>query len=373
MSVIFLDGFDYYNGFGPGGRKWDAGSSGSFAGGRFGGQCLITGNQRTRGMGTQITFKNLDNTIRNVDTIVLGFAMVIGGYSGAWGDPEMPSNPLLTFMDLGTPQCSLWIDPTTQFLKILLGDGYGSPTVVLTTAFVPPLTLWFYLEIKLTVGTTGSIELLVDGTSIGSASGVNLQQSGNSYCNQIAFYSFNNYSGGVQPGAWAVDDLYVVDTTDGSGSVDYLGEVRIQTKVPDANGSEINFLRSTGLVNSNNVNILPMGFYENGYFNYSGTVGENDLYSIANFTVSGTIFAVQENISYKKDDVGNRQVAPILKTAAIKYIGNYVAGTEPHTLWHSCYSSYTYASQIWEINPSTSAPWELLDLNLAEFGVKVVS
>ena len=373
MSVIFFDGFDYYNSFGPGGRKWDQGSSGFTGGpGRFGGQYLGTGNANYRGQGTQMTFTNPDTTLHNVDTIITGWAMNIGGYTGAFGNPEMPSHPLFEFMDLATAQCSLWINATTQYLEIRTGDG-STNNVVLSTTFAPPLTLWFYLEMKLTVGTSGSIELKVNGTSIGTASGVNLQVSGNPYCNRIAFYSYNNYSGGVQAGAWVVDDLYVVDATDGMGSVDYLGEVRIQTKYPDANGYETDFLRSSGLVNANNVLNIPMPFADTTLFNYSGTVGAKDLYSIGNFTVSGTIFAVQESISFKKDDVGNRQVAPILRTAATNYIGDHIEGSEPHSLWHSCFSSYTYAGQIWETNPNTGLDWELIDLNLTEFGMKVVS
>lgn len=372
MSVIFLDGFDYYNSFGPGGRKWDQGSSaGIVAPGRFGGQCMNTGGNES---GAWMTFINQDGTTRNVDTLVFGFAMNVGSYIGAWGGPEYPSHPFVRIQDLTTVQCSLWIDTSTQFLQVRLGTGEGgSPTIILTTSFVPPLTLWYYLECKITMGTSGSVELVVNGTSIGSATGVNLQQSGNPYINRLMFCSYNNYSGGVQAGSWAVDDLYVIDATDGMGSVDYLGEVRIQTKYPDANGYETDFLRSAGLVNANNVLNIPMSFADTTLFNYSGTVGAKDLYSIGNFTVSGTIFAVQENISFKKDDVGNRQVAPLLRTASANFIGEYAEGTEPNTLWKSCYSSYTYAGLIWETNPNTSEPWQLLDLNLVEFGLKVVS
>ena len=375
MSVIFMDGFDYYYNSGPGGRKWDQGSSGgNSTTGRFGGMYMGTGGNGDFYAGSTITFKNQDGTVRNMDTIVFGFAMNVTSYSGAIDGTEYPSHPFVRIQDLTTVQCSLWIDSSTQYLQVRLGTGEGAtPTIVLSTAFAPPLTLWYYLECKVTMGTSGSVELMVDGSSIGSVTGVNLQQSGNPYINRLQFCSYNNYGGGVQAGSWACDDFYVVDCTDGIGSVDYLGEVRIQTKVPDADGYQDDFLRSQGLVNADNVNIIPVSFTDNGYYNYSGTVGAKDLYSIGNFTVSGTIFAVQENISYKKDDVGNRQVALLLRTAAQNYIGPFLEGTEPNTYYHSCFSSYTYAGLIWEKNPQTNAPWALIDLNLTEFGVKVAS
>lgn len=86
-----------------------------------------------------------------------------------------------------------------------------------------------------------------------------------------------------------------------------------------------------------------------------------DLYSIQNFTITGTIFAVQENMSFKKDDVGNRSVAPLLMTASQKFLGPDMY----------CYSSYTYGGYIWEKNPVTGDTWDLIDLNLAEFGIEV--
>jgi hypothetical protein len=87
------------------------------------------------------------------------------------------------------------------------------------------------------------------------------------------------------------------------------------------------------------------------------------LYSVGNFTVSGTIFAVQENIAFKKDDVGNRSMAPILRTASQEFVGTS----------YPCYSTYTYGNSIWEVDPVTLLPWTLTDLNQAEFGVKITS
>jgi hypothetical protein len=355
MAVIFFTGYDYFNSFGPGGRVFDQGSSGGIGTGRFGGGALNTSGNGIHDPGTRKSFGI------NVTEMIVGFAMNVSDYRGAFGGVEYPSHPCLTWFDGATPQASLWIDPTTQFLNIRTGRGDGvGPNIVLTTAFVPPITLWFYLECKLNF-STGDVTLMVDGSSIGSANGI-LQQSGNGYSNKIEFTSFNQYSGGVTGGSWASDDLYVIDTSL-PGANDFLGEVRVQTKVPDADGNQDDFLRSTGLVNANNVNTIPVSFTDTSKYNFSGTVGAIDLYSIQNFTVSGTIFAVQENMVFKKDDVGNRQVAPILRTASTNYVGSS----------HPCFSSYTYAGQIWETNPNTSAPWALIDLNLAEFGIKVTA
>ena len=357
MSVIFMDGFDYYNSFGGGGRKWDQSSSGGTATGRFGGQCLATLGNDVYSAGTRVTLRHSDGSIYTCGSIIVGFAMQVVDFSSIVA-------PFFRFSDLGVVQCSLWIDPATTQLEVRLGDGISFPPIentILTTPFVPPLGLWIYIECKLTAGQPGSVELFVDGVSIGSATGTT-QMSINPYVNQLTFDSYGAYGGGVTRGGWFADDFYVIDPTVGSGAVtDVLGEVRIQTKVPDADGYQDDWLRSQGIVNANNVNTLPVTFTDTAKFNYSGTVGAIDLYSIQNFTVTGTIFAVQENMSFKKDDVGSRSVAPILRTAAQNY-----AGPDMY-----CYSSYTYGGYIWEKNPNTSAPWELIDLNLTEFGITV--
>lgn len=353
MSIIFFDGFDFYNTLGAGGRKWDQGSSGSIGPtGRFGGQCLtpsggLIGNYAP-------TVKSLG---RNVSEIIVGFAMIVNNFSGI-------QKPFLAFYDGTTPQCSLWVDPMTNTITVRqeLGQNLGDSTLG-DTGFVPPLTLWFYLEVKMTIGNPGGFQINVAGTPQVTVSGVQTQQSAHAYCNKIALSSLQAYGSNI-----SIDDLYVIDATDATNNVDFLGEVRVQTKYPDADGYEDDFFPSQGSINANNANTPVTGYNEiiisgNPAYNYSGTVGAVDLYSIANFTVSGTIFAVQENISFRKDDVGNRNVAPLLRTASTNYQGTSVP----------CYSTYVWGGNIWENNPSTGNPWDLTDLNIAQFGMEITS
>ena len=69
MSMIFFDGFDYVNGWGPGGRKYDQGSGGSVTSGRFGGQALNTG-----GGSLGKTFSTSHSGM------IVGFAMNVGNF-----------------------------------------------------------------------------------------------------------------------------------------------------------------------------------------------------------------------------------------------------------------------------------------------------
>lgn len=349
MAIVFFDGFDFYNQMdGSGGRKWDQGSGGTIVAGRFGGGAI-----RTRGSGNLFVTEWLGafKTITATQEVVFGCAMRVDG-----GPFE---HPFLMFLDGNAPQCSLWVDPDTTTITVRSGRGTALSDYPLgDTGFVPPFTLWFYLEVKMNIGNPGSFEIRINGTPVATVSGVQTQQTGNAWVNRIAICGVTQFGNAI-----TMDDLFIVDTQDATGTTDFIGEVRVQTKFPDADGFQNDFLRSTGSVNATNVNTSPINYTENGKYNYSGTVGAKDLYSIGNFTVSGTIFAVQENLSFRKDDVGNRNICPLLRTASTEYEGTSVA----------CFSEYTWTGKIWENNPSNNLPWTLTDLNLAEFGIKVKS
>lgn len=342
MAIIFMDGFDHYFAMdGVSGRKWDVGSTGGMWPGRFGGQSCYVGAYNNASATTSKTFT------QHPSTIVLGCAMMCGRY--------------------GFKTDKNWL----QFLgnnKTLLEfscDENGSIVVksnnipVATLSFTMPLGLWFYFEVKLTVGPLATCVIHID-----SVEKLN-----------TTFSMTNGTVGYVDKMTWRnpwdwpywtdlyIDDLYVVDTS-GTYNNDFLGEVRIQTKYPDAEGSQTDFRPSQGTNNSLMVNATSSNFQESGKFNYSGTPGDIDLYSIGNFTVSGQIFAVQENIIFRKDDVGNRSVAPLLK---------YPDGSMYEGPDLPCYSGYTWGAKVWERDPVTANMWLLTDLNQTEFGLKVKS
>jgi hypothetical protein len=370
MSILFFDGFDYTNiSYGQGGMKWDQGSSGGIAKGafsvpipgRFGdGFVMAPGGSYPGSTYLNETSKTFSE---NYSSLVVGFAMIFNEFYGA-----NPPQPFLIFMDGNNPQCSLKLRPDTGTIALYTEAGLSpGDTMLADTGYVPPLTLWFYIEVKVVIsGIVGSVVIQINSTPVVSVSSIQTQSTGNSSTNRIILSSSG--TSGLM-----LDDLYVIDPTDAIGNVDFLGEVRVQTQYPDAEGYQNDFFPSTGTNNADNVNTIPVDYSpdyaylnnksKNGPvdYNYSGTVGAKDLYSIGNFTVSGQIFAVQENISFRKDDVGNRQVGTMLRTNSENYNGSNFL----------CYSSYTYGGTIWENNPNTEAPWELVDLNETEFGVEI--
>ena len=427
MALVFFDGFDFYNGVnGLGGGKWDQGSNMYISAGRWGGQALQSEGSGSGSYAWEGAFKGSPP----YHTYAVGCAVYFYTFNGP---NESIEHPFLWFASNFTPQASLWINPVTNHLELRQGRGLtlGSnggtnlngaingtqltvtpastagyttsgfniqidseimtvagtssgvwtvtrgvngttaaphlnnalitvlPVIIADTEFVPPLGLWWWLEFK--VNISGAYEIRVNGLDVAAGSGA-LDPFGAGSFDQLHIASLGAYGPSV-----LVDDLYILDDQ-GSYGNDFLGEVRVQTQYPSAPGYLTQFVPATGTDHIAMLTNIPWpidSFIETGKHNSGQHVGDIDSYQISPFAVNGgQIYGVQTNLFVRKDDVGTRTVKATLHT----HDGSLSMGGA-----YGLYSSYTYLGNIWEIDPSTNAPWTLADLNFAEFGVKVQS
>jgi len=98
-------------------------------------------------------------------------------------------------------------------------------------------------------------------------------------------------------------------------------------------------------------------------YNYALTPGLRDSYAFQDLPslVSPVVYGVQINAAMLKDDAGNKQVAPFVRSG----------GTDSDGPDKALGTTQAYVSQIWETNPSGAVPWTQATVNAAEFGVKV--
>lgn len=347
MSILFIEGFDHFVFDGAGGRKWDQGANGSVTSGRWGGQCLLPGSSGSIFVG------QWDGTHRRIPPtteLIIGCAMRF--------DSFVQEHPFLMLLDNREVQCSFHIDPISKNIVLRTGRGLAlTDFQLLDTGVNPPLLLWFYLEIKIKIGgTTGSCEVRLNGITIATVGGIQTQQSGNNYANRIAFCGLTRFGSNYQ-----IDDLYLINTQDGIGEIDFLGELRVQTKYPDAQGFATDFAPSVGYDNFDNVDVPVTNWVDTGRRNTSSAVAATDLYSIENYAITGPIYAVQGNLVTRKEDVGNRTSVPIIRTNSSNFEGTPTAP----------YSEYTYSGKLWEKNPSTGVNWTISEMNLVQFGIKI--
>ena len=344
MALQFMTGFDYYDQTQTG-RVWTLASGGnSLVPGRFGGRGWIFNNESAY----------LSTIIPNASTTVVGFAL-----AAQYGDS---TNPILVLEDATLSRTS----PITQVDMRLAADGTfqftrngttiaSSPPFVFTFS-TPTTTAWNYIELKTFINnSTGYVDLRVGGQTFLTATGLDTQYSGNNYVNMVRFQPF------ASSGAYKIqlDDIYVLDDTGSSPNNTFLGECRIQTQFPTANGETNNFSVIGAANNWQAVDETVSD--DDATYVRSGVVGSIDDYIMGTVALTGTIYGVQLNLTHRKDDVGTRTITPTIKSSGTFYEGALFP----------CQSNYTVAQMLWPLEPHANATWTNTSVNAITAGIKI--
>lgn len=344
MALQFFTGFDFYDQTQTG-RIWTLSSGGSsLVPGRFGGRGWVFNNESAY----------LSTIIPDASTTVVGFAL-----AALYGDA---SNPILVLEDATLSRTS----PITQVDLRLAPDGTLqvtlNGTIIASTApYVftfssNTVTAWNYIEFKTFINNgSGTVHLKIGGETFLTTLGLNTQYTGNNYVNMIRFQPFA--STGIYQ--MKLDDIYILDDTGDSPNNDFLGECRIQTQYPTANGETNNF-SVIGATNNWQAVDETVSDDDTTYVR-SGVVGSIDDYIMGSVDLTGTIYAIQLNDTHRKDDVGTRTITPTIKSGGSFYEGSLFP----------CQSSYTVAQNIWPLEPSANAPWTNVSVNAITAGIKI--
>jgi len=340
MSLRFLTGFDYYN-ISQITRVWSYASGGQmFTPGRFYGQAY--------GYVWQSGY--VSTSLPAATTYILGVALYM--------DQADPTNPIIVFQDATTSPTS----PITQVDVRMTSAGAcqftRNGTVIATSAPFFYFGQYNYLEFKISIDSTnGYIQLRSSGEVILNTTSLNTQYTGNNYVNMVRLQAFADHTFSSSF-TQKFDDVYILDTA-GSVNNGFLGESRVQTQYPVANGDVNNF--------------LPVGATQN-YQCVDETISDDDLtyvkaavvsdiddYQMGTVSLTGTIYAVQINVTHRKDDVGSRTISPIIKSGGTYYTGNMF----------TCQSSYIVSQAIWELEPHTALAWSNSTVSAVNAGLKI--
>ena len=339
MALQFMTGFDYYNQTQVQ-RVWPYYQNGlSISPGRFGGMAYGWNNQAGY----------LATPIPPASTVVMGIA-----FNLAYGDP---TNPIIIFGDGTTSPSS----PITQVdLRVTSDAAFqvtrNGTTIATSLPGLFSFGFWNYLEVKVFCNnSSGYVQIRIGGQTYLNATGLNTKYTGNNYINSIRVQPF------ASTGAFnfMIDDMYALDDT-GSFNTDFLGECRIQTQYPTANGAENDF--AVFGAGSNYQAVDETVADDDTTYIRSAVVGNIDEYSMGTLALTGTIYGVQVNVTQRKDDVGSRVIAPLIHTGGTSYLGSYF----------SCLSDYVVAQKLWQQNPNTAGTWTNAQLNSSYAGIKIV-
>ena len=238
---------------------------------------------------------------------------------------------------------------TTGYLQVyVLG--------VLQTAnlFLTSLSVWYYLELKVTVNNTGSWEFRVDGLMREQNASQDTQPGANAYAD--GFGAGSAVAGSM---AYYLDDFYLCDDS-GSYNNNFLGDVYVQTLRPNANGATVEFVPLSG---TNYQMVDDPDQDGDTTYNSGSIVGEKDLYAFGNLQgTTNTILAVQQVAVMKKSDGTARTVQLQMDDS----VNAEVDDGGGHTLE----SAYKRFSKVWN-RDTAGAAWNTTKVNAIEAGVEI--
>lgn len=265
------------------------------------------------------------------------------------------SEGIMALAEGGTTHFWLW----TNNGKVIAMNGARSVTYA-TSDYTLPLNGWVFLEVRVKVhDTLGEVEVRADGAVILSITGIDTRNGGTGVVNR-AYFGVGPNGANNSGVAYAYDDTYAV-IVDGVEPQDFLGDVRVDTLMPNGAGSQTDF---TPLAGANYQNVDEATADDDTTYNSGDTAGQRDLFALDDHPVSaGSVYGLQVTGTLRKDDAGTRTAHLLVKSGAtVAASGDIAVGT-----------TYAMPRQIHQQNPDTTADWTLAEVNALEAGYEVVA
>lgn len=358
MAVMFIDGFDHLSSSQMWMKGWATPTltngtslmSYSMITGRLGtGQAVrITSDGNWQGLAVR-AWVNLPFTLTS---FVIGIALrpdsVMHDNAGVLGVSFATTS--------GTTIARVGVTSAVGGYVYRLLNGAGSVLATGTTLINP--NTWHYLETKVVVhASTGSVELRLDGASTAeaSASGLNLGSTG------LGRVYVGSPSEGYYAHSIDFDDLYVLDASGSDAPRNtFLGEVRVETLRPSANGAYAQFTPSAG---SNYQNVDDTTSHDSdATYNSSSTIGHIDSFVPSSPSETfGQVRAIQTSTVFRKSNAGYRRLAPFIRHTESEAVGPDFS---------PMIAQYELGRYVYDTTPLGSE-WSAAAIMLTEFGYKV--
>lgn len=313
----------------------------------------------TPSIGTNVTRTNPANVVMNFgnnehidipvsstpQTVVFGFAFQMnaaGGNTVAYEDPDDDVHLILAMGDGGN-------------FRLYRG---GTLLAIATRRML--LDRWYYIETKVTIdNTNGAFEMIINGETVIDISGIDTDNTGISTIGTIRIGSLSTNNGRF------FTDLYVADLSGPAPGNDYLGDIHVDAKFPNADGFENDWTPLNG--GDNYVEVDDTAPDEDTTYNFAGTVDDIDVYEFEDLPISPeAIISVQVNITATKATSGpNRQINDVIRSGSNLYAG---AGS---VNFMALPLGYAELYSIHDTDPRTGGQWTEANLNNAQFGVRI--
>lgn len=333
MTMLIMEGFEGYEDATDIRRRHQLVASGTptLVSGRFGGQALRMGTNNILWL----------SGFGNPSSFVLGFAVRFTGATIASAALVRVFSGVIEHLELRVNVAGkLFVDRGSTNL------GESDTPMHLND--------WTYIEFKATIADTGSFEVRMDGKTVMSDGSVDTRQGANAEIDLIGIYRAVSQ-------AEEHDDLYLLDDQ-GLTNTDFLGDIQIETMVPDADGNRNDFTRVGGGLN--NFEAVDDGDTpdDDTTYNHSATLDDAELYGHAAMTASfDTVFALQVRNHYRKENAGDRQVRSLIRSNTNEAEGSAKVLSV----------DWRYGDDIFETDPQGGGAWTETRINALEAGFTI--
>lgn len=335
MSVIFLEGFDHYQGSDSivgWQSRWTTASAD---------KTLITGRFGT-GQGIQIAHNGGEEDL--FATLPKHCSTITTGFAAQWSYYGTESTVMRWCDSSSTVLVDLNIASDGTFK--LYADGNSTPFATSPSGYVRA-GIWYYIEVALTIATnnTGTAQVWLEGDKIIDVSGIpTSNKTSSTGANTVAMVEAMTYIN--------YDDIYVTD------NLTPLGGCRITSYFPASDQAGSGWTPSTaGTSLFAEVNGTTASATK---YITANTTGAQQLFGVAGLPTFTNVHAVQVLTFNTKDNSGFRKAAAVISDGTNTKVGdNFIVSSSP-----------TYVYQIFDTN-AQSAAWSNADMQTISFGVKV--
>jgi len=290
-----------------------------------------------------------------IDGIIMGWCAKNHGYQiqidiGVDND----SNQLLTF--------NFPYDSNIKLHRVRAKylNSSGTITTIETNDYIIDNTIWEYLEFKIVYTNTNDANLVfrLNGQDLLNVLLHDIQDCRNNI-NNIQFKNRVDARDSIDYG---IDDFYVCNLQ-GTDNNDFLGDIAIQNIRPNAAGLISNF---TPVGETYNYECVNSDVNDELTYIESDVINNTELFNLDDITASSQakILGVVNNLYCKKTDAGNRILGHVISNGTNTH---YDAGD---IILDSGIKIY---DKPWDINPLTSQPFTISDVNSLQCGLTIKS
>jgi hypothetical protein len=308
----------------------------------------------TTGTGTNVSGYVSRVLVPGDATAIVGFALNV---SAAQANPN--GTTIAAIRDSGgTVHVSVRVNTD---LTLSAYRGLTGGTLLGTSSGALTAAAFAHVELKVLVANAGgTVDIRLNGASVLALTGQDTQNSANaSWASVVLGHSELISNTNTSPGrTFAFDDLYVLDGTGAAPWNAFLGDCRVDVRVPTGAGATTGWTPNTG---TNWAAVDDAAPDDDTTYTSAATAGLTDTFVVQDAPVAGAaIYGVQHCLNVKKTDAGSAAIAPVIRHSGVDYVGaDFLPGT-----------GYTYALAIDVLNPGTAAAWTEAGFNAAEFGYK---